>query len=278
MIETIRILRLFVMVFLPVSMIAVGRNRVFVEKMRSTGIIVKSKANNKIKQTRLKWLNQEKIMEFLIRTGAEYLFHGKLEPITFLLAQAASGLLLLTAGIRLLGITGCIFFVIGFMLPRFLLQISNDADNHAMLYDIKNMYDTLRIQTRAGVFFTTALSECYRAVKSGRLKAALLELSGQIAVKQDLETAIDEFNRKFQNVQIDSFCIVLKQSLTSGKTIQVLEDISRQLEDIQHKANLLEKDKLERKVQVMELLLFLGMLAISIFCIWSEMTVSLIQF
>lgn len=278
MIGTIRSLRLFVMVLLPVLMIAVGRNAVFVEEMRSAGVIVKRNANNKIRQSRLKWLNQEHILNFLTRTGAEYLFHGKLEPITFLLAQAASGLLWMTAGIKLLGIAGSIFFVIGFMLPRLLLQISNDADNHAMLSDIKSMYDTLRIQTRAGVFFTTALSECYRAVKSGRLKAALIELSGQIAVRQDLETAIDEFNRKFQNVQIDSFCIVLKQSLISGKTIQVLEDISRQLEDIQHKANLLEKDKLERKVQVIELLLFLGMLAISIFCIWSEMTVSLIQF
>ena len=140
---------------------------------------------------------------------------------------------------------------------------------------MKKIYDTLRIQTKAGVFLDDALSECYLAAKNRRLKNALLELTTEISIKKNIEEALENFNGKFRNEHIRTFCMVINQAQDSGKSSQLLKDLSDQMKDLQHYINMKNKEALDRKVQIIELLIFIGLLAVTIYGLGLEITTTL---
>ena len=106
------------------------------------------------------------------------------------------------------------------------------------------------------MFLTSAIVECYKNTRNRRLKKALYEMSGQIIAKNDLAETIDAFNLKFKNKYIDNLCIILKQALDSGKTVEIMQSIQDQLTDMQDAVNLQIKNKLSAKVTAIMLLIF----------------------
>lgn len=154
-------------------------------------------------------------------------------------------------------------------------SVADYFDNETILPDMKKIYDTLRIQTKAGVFLDDALSECYLAAKNRRLKSALLELTTEISIKKNIEEALENFNGKFRNEHIKTFCMVINQAQDSGKSSQLLKDLSDQMKDLQHSINLKNKEALDRKVQIVELLIFVGLLAVTVYSLGLEITTSL---
>jgi len=105
-----------------------------------------------------------------------------------------------------------------------------------------------------------------------------LELNNQILMKKDIESAIDMFNVRFKNSYIDTFCIVIRQSLKSGKSIQILEDLSTQVTDIQQAVARKEKARLEGKIEVLQLLVFIGVLAVCMYSLAIELGGALLGF
>ncbi len=88
---------------------------------------------------------------------------------------------------------------------------------------------------------------------------------------------MDEFNSKFINVHIDILCIILNQAQTSGRTVQILSDMSEQIRQVRHTHAMKEKGKLERKIEILELLIFIGVLAIGIYSMGTEIMTMLSQ-
>lgn len=232
-----------------------------------------------LKKSKLNYFNYDSIQKYLNTRGATYMFGEAATPVTFMLIKILLCLILFMLGISLDGmLAALILSVIGFFLPDVLLAVSNNVDNDAMLSDIKCIYDTLRIQTKAGVFLTASLSECYLAVKHRRLKSALLELTNDISTRRDIDDALERFNGKFDCGQIDIFCIVIRQSMESGRSVKVLEDLSLQMNDLQHAINMKEKEALDRKVQIIELLIFIGLLAVTVYSLGVEVMSSILIF
>lgn len=231
-------------------------------------------------KTKLDFLNADKISRYLSRSGVTYMFKHKIDPLIYLVLKIFSSLLviLLVANAKVTLLLIVPAGILGFFIPDFLFGVSNRVDNDEMLNDIKSIYDTLRIQTKAGVFLTTSLSECYLGVRNRRLKAALLELNSKIIAKNDIESAVDEFNLQFENKHIDVLCMILKQSLESGQSIQILSDLSVQMKDVQHAISLKEKEKLDRKIQLLQMMLYVGVLAICVYCLGVEITSTLRSF
>lgn len=87
---------------------------------------------------------------------------------------------------------------------------------------------------------TDALAECYGSVQEQRLRAALLDLAGDIVMKADIYEALDRFQNRFDNRYVDSLCITILQALESGQALALLGDISEQIKDM-------EETVLERK-------------------------------
>lgn len=232
-----------------------------------------------LKKSKMSYLNFDSMQRFLTSKGAVYMFGDAATPVSFLAVKAISCLLLFITGMSLGGIlSGIVLGITGFFVPDMLLNLSNSMDNDAMLSDIKCIYDTLRIQTKAGVFLSASLCECYLAVRNRRLKSALLELSNDISTRYDVEDSLERFNEKFDCGQIDIFCIVIRQSMESGRSVKVLEDLSMQMNDLQHAINLKEKEALDRKVQIIELLIFVGLLAVTVYSLGVEVMSSILNF
>lgn len=242
-----------------------------------------NKITNEIMEIGLKknskgYFSHSKIEEYLNKNGATFMF-ANITPANFILTKIMFALLLgligVTENMLLLAIA---LATLGFFLPDIAINVSNSEDNNKILLDLKRVYDTLRIQTKAGVFLTSALAECYLVAKNKRFKQALLELNNEIISKNDIETSMEKFNSKFNNPYINTFCIVIKQSLSSGKTVQILDDLSAQIKDIQQAIAIKEAEKVKSKLSMLQFAIYIGVIAIIVYGIFAELMSSLIQF
>ena len=277
--EQVLIFKNILLFILPVLLVIIVMNIDWKENLSKAGESGADFVGRILKKSKLNYFNFHSIQKFLKTRGAVYMFGEMATPVTFLLVKLLAFLLLFMVGISFDSISvGLILGVIGFFMPHILLNVSNSMDNDTMLSDIKCIYDTLRIQTKAGVFLSASLCECYLAVKNRRLKSALLELTNDISTRREIDDALERFNEKFDFGQIDIFCIVIRQSMESGRSVKVLEDLSLQMNDLQRAINMKEKEALDRKVQVIELMLFIGLLAVTVYSLGVEVISSALIF
>lgn len=240
---------------------------------------IKDKNNNK-----KSYFNLERIDTFLRSHGGYYMFDW-LEPFSFIMIKFGLALLFFVVGLSigsgniiLALVLGIVLAILGFFSFDFIIKVANDSDNDDMMTDIKAIFDTLKIQTKAGVFLSYSLCECYLIVKNARLKAAMLEMTNKIVIKNDIESAITDFNKNFENSYIDTLCITIKQSMESGKSVQILEDLSKQIADMQHAINIREKEKMESRIQFLELCVFVGLIGSVLYALILQMMGSMSGF
>lgn len=283
--NVIDILQLIFLILIPIL--------VFVVIYKIKWNVVANKAGSKVKKSvlnmlesneeedRLKmkkgYFNLERIDTYLRAKGGYYMFDW-LEPFTFMMIKFGVAILFFIVGLSLIKnnlllalIIGAVLAVGGFFAFDLLINVANDSDNDDMLNDIKSIFDTLKIQTKAGVFLSYSLSECYLIVKNARLKAAMLEMTNKIVIKNDIETAVTEFNKCFENSYIDTLCVTIKQSLESGKSVQILEDLSTQIADMQHAINIREREQMDSRIQLLEVLVFVGLIGSVLYALVIQM-------
>ena len=277
--EQVLLFKNVLLIVLPVLLVLIVMSIDWKENLSKVGESGADFVGRILKKSKLNYFNFHSIQKFLKTRGAVYMFGEMATPVTFLLVKLLAFLLLFMVGISFDSIpAGLLLGVFGFFMPDILLNVSNSMDNDTMLSDIKCIYDTLRIQTKAGVFLSASLCECYLAVKNRRLKSALLELTNDISTRREIDDALERFNEKFDFGQIDIFCIVIRQSMESGRSVKVLEDLSLQMNDLQRAINMKEKEALDRKVQVIELMLFVGLLAVTVYSLGVEVISSALIF
>lgn len=238
---------------------------------------IKTFTNNTIEKGLKKvprgYFNYERLEKYLKKMGKDE------TPIKFMTMKIGLGILFMIAGIMEGNILVALaLLVVGFFIPDYMVKHGNDNDNELILIDLKRVYDTLRIQTKAGVHINDSLSECYLVAKNERLKEGLLTLSSTLTSNKDFEKAIQEFNDKFNSIYIDTFCIILKQSLESGKTVQILEDLSEQIIDIEEAMYIREEDRAEKKVDKILFLVYVGVIVIAVYGLYIELVKNLANF
>lgn len=242
--------------------------------------------NRALGKSKSYYFNPDNITSILSKYGAMAMFHDYyIEPSAFIMVKIMCGAALLLIGFFInVNILGRIGFIVGgallgFWLPDILLWISNAEDKNNMADDILEMYDILKIYTKAGSHIKDALIECQIQVKNSRLKEGLQELnnnilSGQVMIGE----AVDIFNARFADENIDDFCVILKQALVTGRSTKILADLSRQLYDTRKAVAILEREKMERKMQIIQLLFFIGLSILLIYLICIELINSVNNF
>lgn len=194
---------------------------------------------------------------FLSQYGANYLLGHHVAPEEYALLNICLAVIFGLFGGVNFGLVGLIVGgFLGYYLLRMILEISNNSDNEKILYDMKGIYDTLKIKTEGGMFLVSAIAECYKNARNKRLKLALREMHNELITKSDVRGAVDNFNVKFKNKYIDTFCVIIKQSLESGKTVEILKDMADQLTDMQQAINIKIKNKLESQITLIQLLIY----------------------
>ena len=203
---------------------------------------------------------------FLSQYGANFMMGRYVAPEEYglmnLMLAAIGGLF----GVLNYGFIGMVLGALfGFYLLKILLIISNHADNEKILYDMKGIYDTLKMKTEGGMFLTSSLQECYKIARNRRLKAALYEMQSEMIAKSDIADAVEKFNVKFKNKQIDTFCVIIRQSLESGKTVEILRDMSDQLTETQKAINIKVKGRLETQISAIQMMIYVGLLVLIVY-------------
>lgn len=223
-------------------------------------------------------LDYEKVAGFLEHNGAAYHFGAWVEPIRYTAVRvilSAAGLLIGTGyGI----LNGILCAMIIFWIPGFLLIYLNGRDNERMLPELKLMYQALAMQIRAGVYVTDALAEMYGSVREERLRNALLDLSGDIVMKSDLDEALTRFQGRFDNRYVDSLCITVQQAMESGQAVELLSDISEQIKDME--VTVLEKKKsaLDRRITFYQLGILAAVLTVVLYACVTHMFTAAVSF
>lgn len=161
--------------------------------------------------------------------------------------------------------------IFGFFLLDLLHDLSDKNDMKKIRLQIADVYDFLNIQTAAGVFIGTALTEAYLIVRNKRLKKALAELCAEINLTKNIEVSLDNFNENFISVEIDAFVLTIKQSLKTGKSQQALEDLANSQKD----ANLVllqeETDRVKSTKTIIQILMYMGILAVVFYGLFTEL-------
>ena len=184
------------------------------------------------------------------------------------------GALFFCTFIRFHWMIGILFSIIGYQLPGLLLSYLNKKDNAVMLSQIQTVYHALIVMIQSGVFITDALSECHRRLPGGRLRTAMEELAGELDIKNSFDSAIEKFNRKFNNEFINSLCIILLQAKETGQSVDLLKDISKQLNDMNSLSLMDKKGKLDRALTLCLLGIVCAGLGLVMYAIVTELLLS----
>lgn len=202
---------------------------------------------------------------WLIRNGAAFHYGMWVEPVRFSVLCLILGLTGLSVGMIGGAWCGAGLFLGLLFLPVILLTYLNRRDNERMLPELKLVYHALEIQTKAGVYITDALAECYGSVQERRLRKALLELAGDIVMKADTGASLEKLQGKFDNRYIDSLCIIILQAMESGQAVELLRDIGEQIKDMEEAVMEQRKAALDRKITLCQLGVLTVVLGIALY-------------
>lgn len=216
---------------------------------------------------------------WLKNMGVSYMFKKDVSVYSFIMIRIICSIIFFIIGSTYLNnlksilndVVLALFVFAGSYVPQIIIKMSNSMDNDMMLDDIKIMYDTLKIQSKAGVYIADILTECYMLVRMKRLKTALMELSNNIYTKHDLNTALNDFNSKFKNIYIDMLVMTIEQSLESGQTIQMFNDIAQQIQQVEYALYEKEKRRAENKMLAYQLAVYFGILIVVVYAMFSQL-------
>ncbi|MCM1101952.1 MAG: hypothetical protein NC079_09610 [Clostridium sp.] len=216
--------------------------------------------------------------EWLCKKGAVFHSGNWLQPLTFLamnLSMASVGAVIGLCLSPWLAVPLAVGF---YFIPGLLVRYLDHRDNERLLPELKLIYHGLEIQIRAGVYMTDALAECYAGIQNTRLRQALLDLAGAIAVKADVYDALNRFQTSFDNRYIDALCITLLQALESGKAVELLGDIAEQVKDMEVSVMNRRKGALDRSVTFYQLGILAAVLGLVLYACVTRMFAAALYF
>lgn len=198
----------------------------------------------------------DEIDSLLTHKGYKY-YYSNMQPYEYISTKIYSSIFCTIIGVLVASIIystgivigGIIGGIIGYNLLDMYTNHLDKKDNDKIADDVRIILAAMRVQGSANIYITDILQECYYEIQNKRLKAALLEFTGDIRAKKDIGYTVDLFGNKFNNKYIDSLCVVVKQQLKSGKSENMIEYINKQMLSMQKEMivrdkRLVEQDKI----------------------------------
>lgn len=233
--------------------------------------------NNKNRESRLWNRYMEKMELFISRYGADYnLGINKVGQLIMLKVCFMAFFALVGSQVVSLPFIPFIGMA-GWKFPDLIIRLLNKEDNEKIFKDLKMLYDSLRIQQSAGIFITNSLMYSYRIVRNKRLKAALKSLSSDIMSDKDIDRALNALSTKFKNDNIDEFVTIISQSIQTGRMVDMLEQINKQMQNMEDTINQKRENAVDSRMLIIMMMLFLGIMAMTIFGAFSSGFLSDIQ-
>lgn len=227
---------------------------------------------NGMKSTSIRAFNYDAVEQYINESGLAFMTDYKMTPLMYILLRVGLALFLMIIGIQINVLYGLALLPIGYFGLDFIINMSDKDDNNKMLADIEDVYDTLRIQTKAGVYITSVLTDCYLVVRNKRLKSAFLKLTSDIAAKNDIDAALDDFRGKFRNEYIDTLVIIIKQSMQTGQAAKMFDDIREQIADIDAAMIINEKNNINNKIIFVQMIVYVAIIVVAVYITFISIT------
>lgn len=194
----------------------------------------------------------QKLQKWLKSIGAEYSVKGFGDPFSFVVIN----LLLFVGTVLLFGLMGKFLAGCGvaalLIITEILVLIALDQKaNREMLNDISFLYDATAIQLSSNIYVAQAVANCLVYIRNKRLKQALTELVGNLALGGDVRAATADFSEKFNNEYLSTFCnAVVQIAAQTGEAGKLIEDMSKQLAVMKETNFTSRKKATENKLQL----------------------------
>lgn len=210
--------------------------------------------------------NEEKyhnLQIYLSKKGVNYMMKRTVDPVEFVGVKILTGIVIGFVGLIIGGfVPMLIFCIIGFYIPNIIVYLSNKSDNKAMLWDINQIYEILKLKTESGLFLTDSLLQCFKSAQNSRLKDGLLTLTSEIKAKNNIQEALQNFEIKFDNKYVSSFAGVIRQGLETGDTLSAIDNISKQLVSVQKALDIEIDGKTNVNVQITQILVLIEIMVL----------------
>lgn len=232
-----------------------------------------------------RYFNYDRIATFIEENGVAYMLSNSINPVMYIVFKGLVGIVfgtLIGVSIELPIIQKIAVFILCFVIGFFGIDVivknNNENANQKMMLDISNTYDVLKIQVRAGVYITDSIFFCYQNCSNKRLKDALLAAYLDIKTDGNIERALEKLNAKFNNRQISTLCAILEQSLTSGQSAEILDNITKKNVDVQKLINQQYRRKIEKIYNTLGILIVIGLFAVVFYIAGVTLKSVLLQF
>lgn len=225
---------------------------------------------NEMQKPSRRYFNYDRIDRFLKQNGAGFVSNYFINPVNFIFIKCVIALLGVCVGLLSdFSAAGCLIFgIAGFFLLDYLIRSQNNSDNKKMLNDIKRANEVIKMYEETSETLYNAIFECYKFTENTRLKKGFFELYGELQMTHSYELACAHFLEKFNNGYIYALARNIQQAGTLGCNPQLLEDMAKDMEELQHELNYNYKQNLETQWGV---LLLLGFSLTMIICIYGMM-------
>ena len=205
---------------------------------------------------------------YLSRKGVNFMMKRTVDPVEFVVVKLLIGIVAGVIAFLIGGFLPMVLFTIGgYYIPNLIVYLSNKSDNKAMLLDINEIYEILKLKTESGLFLTDSLLQCFKVAQNSRLKAALLELTSEIKARNNISDALTKFEIKFDNKYVKSFAGVIRQGLETGDTLSSINNISKQLVSVQEAMDIELDAKTNANVQITEILVLIEIMILVFFAL-----------
>lgn len=204
--------------------------------------------------------------------GALDKFPKLANPAYYLLVHAVISIAFGIGGFMVTPVASIPFAVVGMLLPEYVFRRQAKSEERELMDDALTLCNMLMSQIRGGVYIGSAISACRTLVGNKRLKKALDEFYISTATaEKTLYEAIDELESKFIQKDILTICMIIRQGEETGKSIDVLNDLNKQIGDMQEEIYLSDKEKLNRRMTLAILLLFADVIGYVVYLFISTM-------
>lgn len=148
-------------------------------------------------------------------------------------------------------------FVVGYIFLDVIFEIENKSQNEEISKNIMRMYESMYVQLSGGQYIANSVIATRRVVTNERLLKAINEFEKDIKVdNKSTVQAIANFENKFDNTDVLTFCVMVRQNEESGKVMDLLKDLLEQIKDKQNLAFDKKKEQMDIKLTLVMLLIF----------------------
>lgn len=226
-----------------------------------------AKIENVLHEPDSKYFNYDRLDRFLKQNGAGYVHWYFINPVNFifikiLISLFTFGFLMLSRRHLLADVT---IAVAVFFIPDLWISFKNMSDNKKMLDDIQRANETVKLYGEASGALYNAIFECYKFSENARLKKGLFELYAELQMTHSYELAVEHFLGKFNNSYLTAFAGNTLQAGTIGFNELLLEDMSRDMAELQREQNHNYKNRLKTRWSLLLTGMFVVMLLICIY-------------